>query len=168
MTSRFHFLACLLLSAGCAAVAQPDPGLDIQLPATGASSLTINDHGNSGRVTFRHSVDGYEVSCDGRALAVWGKPLKMNANNPQDSDLTIVDLPSLKTTRQFAFSKGVFSVEFLKDKPQLLVDTDPGEVVDFQSGKSLPPPPDQNFDEAAFPRESCDDFKSKSYRRYRE
>ena len=167
MKLRLSFLPYLLLAAGCAAVAQTAPGLEIQLPAMGASSLTINGHGHAGKVSFKHSVDGYELSCDGHALAVWGKPLKLNVNNPQDADLTIVDIQSLKTTRQFAFSKGVFSVEFLKAKPLLLVDTGAGEVVDFATGKSLPPP-GQDFNDAAFPRESCDDFKSRSYRRYKD
>ncbi len=168
MKLRLSFLPCLLLAAGCAAVAQATPGLEIQLPAIGASSLTINDRGHAGKVSFKHSVDGYEMSCDGHALAVWGKPLKLNVNNPQDTDLTIVDAQSFKTTRQFAFSKGVFSVEFLKTKPLLLVDTEAGEVVDFVTGKSLPPPPGQDFNDTAFPRESCDDSKSRSYRRYKD
>ena len=166
MKLRRSFLPCLLLAAGCAAVAQTTPGLEIRLPTMGASSLAINDHGHAAKVSFQHSVDGYELSCDGHALAVWGKPLKLNVNNPQDADLTIVDVQSLKTTRHFAFSKGVFGVEFLKTRPLLLVDAEAAEVVDFATGKSLPPPPGQDFNDAAFPRESCDDFKSKSYRRY--
>jgi hypothetical protein len=151
-----------------AGLAEAGPAVKIQPPAAGASSLLIDEHGRVGKVTFRHSVDGYELSCDGHALAVWGKPLALNANNAQDSDLTIVDVQTLEATRQLAFSKGVFGVEFLRAKPLLMVDTDAPEVIDFSTGKSLPQPPDRAFDETAFPRESCDDRKSRSYRRYKD
>jgi hypothetical protein len=60
--------------------------------------LLIDEHGRVGKVTFRHSVDGYELSCDGHALAVWGKPLALNASNAQDSDLTIVAMAQVAGT----------------------------------------------------------------------
>ncbi|MBI5256145.1 MAG: hypothetical protein HY855_06575 [Burkholderiales bacterium] len=111
-------------------------------------------------------MDGYDVSCDQRWLAVWGKPRTLNPDNPQDSNLTIVDLQDPRVTPALGFERGIFGVEYLKTPARAIVATDSGALLDLERRVRLAPPAQFDFGDPAYLRESCAPFPNKTYRRY--
>jgi hypothetical protein len=153
----------VFLAAACHAAA-----VSLMISVRPNGELRISTTDRDVNLKLSHSIDGYLTKCDRRTILAWGKPLKFNPNNPQESMLTIVDVGSLKIRREAYLSKGIYSAEFLSLRPEVIVWTDTGVVIDLEAGKTLPPPDQMDFDSADYRRETCPDFPYKSFNRYPE
>lgn len=97
---------------------------------------------------------------------MWGHPKVLNQSNPQDSSATIVETSMLRVVGNLAFPKGIFSAEFLKDKPLALIASDAEILIRLPDGQIQSNPEGMAFTGPEFERESCDDFKNRRYRRF--
>ena len=114
-------------------------------------------------IKYTHTVDGYQIKCDRTKALVWGKPIKFNANHPQDSEATLIDLEKNKIVRTFGLSSGIFGAGFLKDGQRLNIESGNGVVIDLRTASEI------NYDyyfDTEGKYEECPEFKGQSFLRY--
>lgn len=101
----------------------------------GNHSVTVNVNNQTKKLIFDTIINGYSVNCSGDKLIVWGKPTVINESNPQDTNLILVDLLQGYKKIEKGVSKGVFSVDFIKDKNDAYIGTSQGLFFNLASGK---------------------------------
>ncbi|HFT7493941.1 hypothetical protein [Enterobacter ludwigii] len=110
-------------------------------------------------------VNGYTVKCDGSKIVVWGKPVKFNESNPQDTNIIITNLNESYKTVEKRVSEGVFGIEYLKGKDNAFIDAGNGLFVNLTTGQLDEVKSEfDSSDENNF--ESCDKNKSWEFNRY--
>lgn len=129
----------------------------------GAHSIKIGMGEGFANFELNHSVDGYEVNCKKDLMMVWGKPVILNESNPQDSNLTIIDLTNRKIRKIIYFDKGIYDIDFLESPLKAIVWTTRGVILELHYGNILLQPESVDVD---MPLEFCDIFQYKSFRRY--
>jgi hypothetical protein len=112
---------------------------------------------------LKHTVDGYEVNCEKSWLIVWGKPFKLNTANPQDSNLTVIDLQRLEVKSAVSFNKGIHEVSYTAGQRTAIIWTTLGTPLDLGSGKTISPTSESD---STLSLEACDNFAHKSFRKY--
>lgn len=138
---------------------------EIEIEAASDRSLTIAGHKMKVTIKTEMRINGYEMDCSQKYLLIWGHPEFLNPNNPQDTVVSIVDIAKLQIVGNVAISKGVFSAEFLKDKPLALIAADAEFLIRLPDGQVQPSPDGLDFSGAEYERESCDRSPSSRYRR---
>jgi len=114
-------------------------------------------------IKYTHTVDGYQIKCDRTKALVWGKPIRFNANHPQDSEATLIDLEKNKIVRTFGVSSGIFGAGFMKDGQRLNIESGTGVMIDLRTASEI------NYDyyfDIEGKYEECPDFKGQSFLRY--
>jgi hypothetical protein len=164
--SQIRGLICVLPALAMTACLAADVGFRISIAPPSALEITGQDK----RVELRlsHTIDGYLVNCERSRMLAWGKPFKLNPDNPQDGVLSIIDTQDLKIQQEVHLSKGIHSAEFLSSKAEAIIWTDVAIAIDLDTGKTLPQPDQLEFDAVQYPREACPDFPYKAFNRYRE
>lgn len=110
-------------------------------------------------------INGYTVKCDGSKIVMWGKPVKFNGSNPQDTNIIIINLNESYKAIEKRVSEGVFGIEYLKGKDNALIDAGNGLFVNLSTGQidevksDFDSSDDNNF-------EPCDKNKSWEFNRY--
>lgn len=109
-----------------------------------AFALTVDKSGNSdvkiknlGRYLYLKTdvnLTGYNINCSGDRLILWGHPIKINESNPQDSTVILFDLSKQKILKKIGFSKGVFDVDFLTKSDEAYIGSDPGFIINTNTG----------------------------------
>ena len=96
---------------------------------------------------------------------MWGKPIKFNDGDPQDTNLIVVDLNDSYKKTEKGISEGVFDVEYLKSKNIAFIGTGKGLFINLSTGQledvksNFDSSDDNNF-------EACDKNKSWEFNRY--
>lgn len=114
---------------------------------------------------LKHSVDGFEESCDGRYLVTWGKPLVLNKSLPRVSEVTIFAIVNWKKTAVGEVDRGIFNAKFLMKSPFVYLETDVGTLFGLHSGVSQDLPADVDPDQA-LDYDICERTQAQSFRRY--
>ncbi len=110
-------------------------------------------------------VNGYTVKCDGSTIVMWGKPVKFNESNPQDTYIIIINLNAGYKAVEKRVSEGVFGIEYLKGKNSAFTDAGKGLFVNLSTAQlgdvksDFDSSDDNNF-------ESCDKNKKWEFNRY--
>ena len=128
-------------------------------------TISIKNTGRIKNIKLTHTVSGYEANCKKTYLMAWGKPERLNINNPQDSTLTIINLKSKKKPISIGFSKNIFDAEFSNDEIHAVIQSDTETTLSIFNGNILTTGADIK---ATFKPESCDSFEFKSYRKFKE
>ncbi|MEK8034981.1 hypothetical protein AACH06_29550 [Ideonella sp. DXS29W] len=139
---------------------------ETDIDVVGDRSLALAVEKMKVTIETRIRIDGYEMDCSRRYILVWGHPTLLNPNNPQDSVISIFDVAKLQIVGNVAVSKGVFSAEFLKDKPLAIVASDAEFLIRLPDGEIQPRPDGLDFSGPQFERESCARPPNSRYRRF--
>ena len=131
---------------------------DIPLSKKGSSSLELFR-----KLSFSHSVDGYEENCGREVLIVWGKPKRISAADPQLSRITVIDVKHKSIARKLDISGGIFGARFLRNGKFAYLEANPEILLDLSNGAS------QAINESTyntFDFEDCNNSPGKSYLKY--
>jgi hypothetical protein len=131
------------------------------------STLNIVKNDKTGRFKLNHSISGYKTNCKRNYIAAWGKPLKINRNNPQDSSLTIISLRPIQKKFEIFFDKNIYEVNFLKDETSISIDSDLEKIINIKNGRDTSPPIDSDPKKEKLSQETCEDFKFKSFSKFK-
>lgn len=135
---------------------------DISL--SGHDSIIIENSNHIKKMKFDTVINGYSVKCSGDIIVIWGKMKVINRDNPQDTNIIIINLKNYKTIEK-GVSEGVFDVEYLKHKNLAYIGTSKGIFINLADGgveeveSDFDPADDNNF-------ELCDKNKSWEFNRY--
>lgn len=136
-----------------------------EISLTGNNLITITNKNGVKKLKFDISINGYTVKCSGDKIILWGKPIKFNEGNPQDTSVILVNLNDKNLVIEKSISEGVFDVEYLKSKNSAFIGTGKGLFINLNSGQidevknDFDPSDDNNF-------ESCNKSKSWEFNRY--
>jgi len=136
-----------------------------EISLTGNNLITITNKNGVKKLKFDISINGYTVKCSGDKIILWGKPVKFNEGNPQDTSVILVNLNDKSLVIEKSISEGVFDVECLKSKNSVFIGTGKGLFINLNSGQidevknDFDPSDDNNF-------ESCNKSKSWEFNRY--
>lgn len=159
-----HTLLCavvaLLLLGGCASAGTFSAEVD-------RAQLVVADaKGNRFAVEIGHSIDGFEVDCKQRWAVVWGKALQLNPSNPQDTEVTLIQLDAGRVRGMFGYSKGIFDVQFSADGRYAILHSDRDQLLDLDRAQGVTSTAIVGESQQVLVEE-CSNFGGRSFRRYR-
>jgi hypothetical protein len=82
---------------------------------SGEHGLQIIQNGKRRLYNFNVEINGYETSCDGSKIILWGYPLRFNENSPADNSYVLYDVVTNSVTYDGLMAHGIFDAGFLKD-----------------------------------------------------
>jgi hypothetical protein len=137
----------------------------VNISLNGNHSISIDNDGDVREMKFDTVINGYNVKCSGDEIILWGKPVKMNEGNPQDTNIIIVSVSNKHKVIERGISEGIFEVAYLKNENRAYIGTGKGMFIDLghgqleEVGSDFDPSDDKNF-------ESCDKNESWEFNRY--
>lgn len=114
-------------------------------------------------LALSHSIDGYEENCKQDTLIAWGKPKSINPNNPQLSQITLINIIKKKITRTVDITGGIFGARYLQDGKFIYLEGTPETLLNLASGAPLA------IDERTYSTlrfEACNNSPRGSYLKY--
>ncbi|MBV6820170.1 hypothetical protein KWG64_19665 [Rahnella sp. PD12R] len=115
---------------------------ELTVSITDGGVVTINSHNKIINIKTNTFITGYSVNCSASKFIAWGHPKILNKNNPQDSTLILFDIKNNQTIGKKSLSKGIFGIEFLASSNNVYIDSDPGSIVNTNTGDIVTTEPD--------------------------
>jgi hypothetical protein len=151
-----------LVLAGCAYSASGSSHRAVSVRPS-VQSIRVELEKRTVDIKLEHTVDGYEANCDGNWLIVGGKSTKFNAENPQASNLKLIDLRQLKIKSALLLDKGIHDVSYAETRGTAIIWTVLRTLLDLESVTTMAP---AEGPETNIPLEACEPFAHKSFRKY--
>lgn len=109
---------------------------------------------------IKYDILGFNVNCKKNKILVWGKPLRLNSGNTQDSMLTIIDIDSKRKVDVPQF-KNIYGAYFLKNESLGVIESHVSSLLDLNAGKIIAESNEMQD------LEVCQNFPGKFYSKYR-
>lgn len=108
---------------------------EISLSMEQDNKIKIINGNHENIYTFPISINGYNVSCSGARMIIWGFPAKFNDNAPGENDYILFDLNKRKIIKHDLMSHGIFDAKFFHDTPLAYIGSFWGYIINTDSGE---------------------------------